>query len=408
MRYHLSYSGNKLSGTVTLPVSKSISSRLLIINAIGNLGLDMTSISMAKDTQTLNELLSVNADEYNVLDGGTTARFFTAYLAATNRSAIVTGTKQMQKRPINGLVDALTQLGGKFTYLNAKGSLPLKTHGAQLTGGKVKIRGDISSQFISAILLIAPALKNGLTVDIDGEIVSKPYIDMTLSMMGHYGITCYWKGSHIIVPPGNYVKNKSLLEPDWSAASYWYAMAALSTDADIILNGLTKESLQGDSVVASIYSKIGVETKFIKEGVRLKKSTIRIGSLACNFTDCPDLAQTVIITCAAMGITGTFSGLKTLKIKETHRIAALRQELKKIKATLEELPGGTAKLSPSNGMVMPPAAFLTYNDHRMALALSVLCVKWNHVIIDNPLVVEKSYPGFWEGMKRAGVSVNSI
>ena len=407
MKHQLTFPGNKLSGAVTLPVSKSMSSRLLVINAIGKLDLDLSSISDSKDTQTLKKLLSSGDHALNVLDGGTTARFLIAYLAATGRPAIVTGTSRMQKRPILELIEALSQLGAEITYVKDRGSLPIQIHGAPMRGGTVKIRGDISSQFISALLLIAPTLKNGLAISLIGNIVSRPYIDMTITMMGHYGIACGWDGNTIRVEPGCYVRNTPLLEKDWTAASYWYSMVALSPMAEITLHELGEESLQGDSIVKDIFNELGVETKFTNSGCRIKNSQTQIDSFAWDFSDCPDLAQTIITTCAAMGIPGSFSGLATLAVKETDRVAALKKELAKLNVTIRGSGAGTVGLLHSNEALPSKLSFSTYSDHRMAMALSALCMK-NAVTIEDPGVVAKSYPNFWKELERAGIVIKSV
>ena len=404
MKCQLTFPGNTLSGTVMLPVSKSMSSRLLVINAIGNLGLDLTSVSDSKDTQTLWKLLSSKDHKLDVLDGGTTARFLIAYLAVTCRPAIVTGTSRMQKRPVLGLVEALSQLGAEITFLQDPGSLPIQIHPTPLRGNRVSMRGDISSQFISALLLVAPTLINGLAITLVGDIVSKPYIGMTLAMMRHYGITCGWNGNTIKVEPGSYAKNTPLLEKDWSAASYWYSMVALSPMAEITLLGLQAESLQGDSVVRNIFSNLGVETKFISTGCRITKSPTQIEPFAFDFSDCPDLAQTVITTCAAMGMPSSFSGLSTLAIKETNRLAALKQELAKLNVTIKGAGKGAVELLPGREALGTQLSFCTYNDHRMAMALSALCMR-HSVTIDDPGVVAKSYPSFWREMEQAGIVI---
>jgi len=405
--YQLSFTGSKLCGHITLPMSKSMSSRLLIINSIGNLNLDLTSLSESTDTQTLGKLLSSMDRELDVMDGGTTARFIIAHLAATGRAARVTGSPRMQKRPVKGLIEALTQLGAEISYEKKEGFLPIQLHGGALKNNEVTVRGDISSQFISALLLVAPTLENGLTISLAGEIVSMPYIKMTLSMMRHYGINCDWNQRVIRVEPGPYKPNTAYLERDWSAASYWYGLAALAPAAEITLSELREESIQGDSIVKEMYHGLGVKTQFNEKGCLLTKTQPMTRFFSWDFSDCPDLAQTAITTCAGLGINGLFKGLTTLERKETNRIDALQKELAKTSVALNRAGEGAVELLCSDQQTPHDFHFATHNDHRMAMALAALCMR-KPVYIDNPGVVAKSYPGFWRELEGAGVTVQPL
>ncbi|MEM1408447.1 MAG: 3-phosphoshikimate 1-carboxyvinyltransferase, partial [Bacteroidota bacterium] len=329
----------------------------------------------------------------------------TAYLAVTGQNKVLTGTKRMCERPIKILVEALQKLGASIAYQEKEGYPPLQINGfKRQIKDRIRIRGDVSSQYISALLMIAPLLEHGLTLELTGSIGSRPYINMTLRVMEFFGIKANWNGSIIMVPPGSYVAKEYQVEPDWSAASYWYSIASLTDHTDLLLSDLTKTSIQGDRVIADIMKELGVSTTFTSAGAELTKIASK-ASVNIDFKDCPDLAQTVAVICAAKGIEGDFTGLESLKIKETDRIAALQKELRKINAQLIErndhwslLPG----LLPSGTY-----SFHSYDDHRMAMAFAPLATL-NKVEIDNPGVVKKSYPGYWKDYERAGFSLAEI
>jgi len=395
---------SSLRGKVrSLPSSKSLSNRALIINAlIQNRG-TLENLSTARDTQLMQSLLATPNHVIDVKDAGTTMRFLTAYFAVTGQSKVLTGTDRMKERPIHLLVDALRELGVTMSYTEKEGFPPIEIKGfiKQLTN-RISIRGDVSSQFISALMMVAPALPKGLTIQLEGKIGSLPYLRMTAELMGLFGMKAQINDQQIEVTSGHYKPAVYRIEPDWSAASYWFAFTALAESADIFLPDVDSDALQGDRVIVEIMNQLGVKADFQKEGLRLTKTNSITNTLVWDFSNCPDLAQTVLPVCAAKKITGEFTGLESLRIKETDRIAALQTELAKIGARLEETGKGTWKLVPGK----TPASFKkisisTYHDHRMAMGFAPWATLTD-VEIESPDVVQKSYPGFWEDMKVMG------
>lgn len=340
----------------------------------------------------------------DVLDAGTTMRFLTAYFAVTGQQKTMTGTPRMCERPIGILVNALRQLGADITYLKQEGYPPLQLNGFSAADtNRLSIRGDVSSQYISALLMIAPLLPNGLTLELTGAIGSRPYMEMTLEQMVYFGadVQADWNTKMITVAPKAYVPKAYAIESDWSGASYWYSVAALAKDetAEITLLGLKAKSLQGDSAIVDIMRALGVKSTFTESGVQLTKIPAST-SLAWDFTDCPDLAQTVAVCAAMKGITLHLTGIESLKIKETDRVAALQAELQKIGAELIELETNQryeVRQTSSKPKLAPTIA--TYDDHRMAMAFAPVAMR-QEIIIEEPGVVAKSYPSFWEDMAR--------
>ncbi len=408
MKVILRHTPNLPAGTLQLPASKSESNRALIIQAISTVKPELLNISTARDTQTMQRLLASAAYELNVLDAGTTMRFLTAYCAVINRPTKLTGTARMQERPIGVLVDALRELGANITYENKEGFPPLLIEdGFKQRTHKISIPSTISSQYISALLLVAPALPQGLHLKLEGNISSRPYIKMTLELMTMFGAVYHWHEDLITVKPTGYtIANTYFIESDWSAASYWFSTVALARQAQISLPYLKKNSLQGDSAIVSIMEKLGVKTEWAENGIILCKTNSVVSTLEQDFTHCPDLAQTVAVCCAVLGVTGKFTGLHSLRIKETDRIAALQNELAKIGAMLVEEGSNTWLLTPSDKLPTE-AAIKTYDDHRMAMAFAPLATKMN-VEIEEPSVVEKSYPHFWEDIRKIGISTSAI
>nr|MCU0354353.1 3-phosphoshikimate 1-carboxyvinyltransferase [Cytophagales bacterium] len=332
---------------------------------------------------------------------GTTMRFLTAYAAVTNADKILTGTPRMCERPIGLLVDALRTLGADISYLNNEGYPPLHVRGLRPNGtNRVAIRGDVSSQYISALLMIAPLLPGGLTIELTGAVGSRPYIEMTLRQMEAFGVRHTWAENTITVSPQNYQPTDYQIESDWSGASYWYSIAALADEADIELLGLKQNSLQGDSRIADIMVPLGVSSTFTNRGVRLQKIAAQ-PSIAVDFTDCPDLAQTVAVCCAAKGVEATFTGIESLKIKETDRVAALQNELRRFGADLVETEPNQKYRIQNSEFRIQNLVFRTYDDHRMAMAFAPLALK-QPIVIEHPTVVVKSYPGFWDDLRQAG------
>ncbi len=388
-----------------LPASKSISNRALIINALAGGRSELHNLSDANDTQLMLRLVNATDKVIDVEDAGTTMRFLTAYFSITNRQRILTGTARMKERPIAILVDALRKLGVEIEYLENEGFPPheIKKFSEQKTNN-IRIRGDVSSQYISALMMVAPILPAGLTLTLEGKVGSRPYIEMTASLMKHFGVVTNVLADEIVIPHQSYRPEPFTVESDWSAASYWFAFAALAEKADLVLPKLLSNSLQGDSAVAKIMDDLGVDSQFENGLLRLSKKESK-KELHYDFTDCPDLAQTVSVVCAAKNIKGYFTGLESLRIKETDRIKALQNELSKIGADLHEEDPEHWTLIPSSSLPTQ-ASFLTYKDHRMAMAFAPLATLMD-VEIERPDVVRKSYPNFWNDMKSVGFIVQS-
>jgi len=389
-----------LSGTVVnLPASKSISNRVLIINALGGNKSELLNLSEANDTVLMKRLINSTDQVLDVEDAGTTMRFLTAYLAITDQKKILTGTERMKLRPIGILVDALKKLGARINYLEKEEFPPLELvgFGHQQTN-HLSIRGDVSSQYISALMMIAPLLPMGLTLTLEGKIGSRPYIEMTASLMRKFGITVNFQDDFEIAHQ-SYTPCRYTIESDWSAASYWFAFTALAKQAEIILPNIALRSLQGDKVIVDIMEQLGVKAEPRGNNLLLSKKDFH-PEISWDFTHCPDLAQTVAVVCAAKGIPGSFTGLESLRIKETDRIKALHQELQKLGAQLIET-GTDWKLVPAHQLPAEIPLINTYLDHRMAMAFAPLA-SLADVTIENPEVVKKSYPHFWSDLKKIG------
>lgn len=346
-------------------------------------------------------LLAEDPETLDVLDAGTTMRFLTAYAALTNRRKTLTGTPRMCERPIGILVDALRAIGAKIEYKGKEGYPPMETLGfeKQLTN-KVQIRGDVSSQYISALLMNAPLLPEGLTLELTGKIGSKTYITMTLELMKQFGIAYSFEGNTISIAPQSYKNTSFAVESDWSGASYWFSLLACADEGSFFLKGLKENSLQGDSKIVEIMDKLGVQSEFKDDGILLTKKAIT-GLGSYDFTHCPDLAQTVAVTCALIGQKSQFTGLESLRIKETDRIYALQQELAKFNAKLEEGENGAFTVIPSTD-IPANVTIETYDDHRMGMAFMPLVTKTSVTLLDKE-VVNKSYPSFWKHCVLAGI-----
>ncbi|GAA4370750.1 3-phosphoshikimate 1-carboxyvinyltransferase [Hymenobacter saemangeumensis] len=408
----LSWAGGPLRGNVALPASKSESNRALILQALAGSG-QLGNLSDANDTQLMQRLLSQAAgrQELSAEDAGTVMRFLTAYLAVTGWRGRLTGTARMLERPIAVLVDALRQLGAAIEYEGQEGYPPLRFDGfTSRTAAEMPaltVRGDISSQYISALLMVGAALPAGLRLQLTGHIGSRPYINMTLALMHHFGAVIQEEGpTGIVVQPGGYQPASYRVEADWSAASYWYAMLALApAGSELTLPGLREHSWQGDQAIAGMMQDFGVKTEFLPEGVRLLKTLpLSNRDLSYDFTDCPDLAQTVAVVAAALGLPITMKGLQSLRIKETDRIAALQVELAKFGAALTEGAPGAFQVSAS-GFRVSGQTVATYHDHRMAMAFAPLALL-GPLQIESPAVVRKSYPRFWDELSAAGFQVS--
>jgi len=405
MKYRLDHYSQPLNGNITLSSSKSESNRTLIINALSGNQLQLKNISDARDTQTMRRLLSDRQPVWDVLDAGTTMRFCTAYLAITGSGETITGSNRMKERPIKLLVDALRKLGAKIDYLEQEGFPPLRISAQKnnFQSQKISIPGNISSQYISALLMIGPMLPDGISIKLIGEIFSRPYIEMTLALMDHFGIKSTWKNQYINIKSQRYQGRSYTIESDWSGASYWYSMVALNKESNITLRGLRARSFQGDQNIINIMSKMGVETEFISDGVELTSIPVSELNQTIDFKNCPDLAQTVMVVAAIKGIKLIMTGLESLKIKETDRIQAMKKELLKIGSLLHE-ENRYWKLTP--GTIPEDIETIeTYDDHRMAMSFAPICMI-KPLTIKNIDVVKKSYPGYWVDLKSVGIIFN--
>lgn len=410
--YTISKADRQLKGEITLAGSKSISNRVLIIRALCETQFPIDKLANAKDTDLLQALLASTADIRDAGAAGTTFRFMTAYLSTQPGTQILTGTERMKQRPIGVLVSALRTLGAQITYLEKEGYPPLQIGPPEAFGSnkKVHISAGTSSQYISALLMIAPTLPHGMELELVGHIVSRPYIEMTLALMAYFGIEHAWEGNIIRIAPQKYQTRPFVVEADWSAASYYYAMAAFADELDLQLNGLFEDSVQGDSVLAEFMQAFGVKTTFNEQGIQLSKTGGTLpGQFGYDFLLCPDLAQTIAVVCGGMGITGRFSGLETLRIKETDRIAALENELAKVEVKVDAEPIGADgveyfRFSGQAVVSQPAPEFATYEDHRMAMAFAPLAFL-GPVKVHEPEVVVKSYPDFWRDLETLGFVV---
>lgn len=405
MRYRLS-APSAIKATIQLPASKSISNRALIINALAESNCTPDNLSDCDDTRVMIKALTQDEETIDIMAAGTAMRFLTAYLSVTPGERIITGTTRMQQRPIQILVNALRELGAEINYTNNEGFPPLRIKGTELKGNEITLKGNVSSQYISALLMIAPALKNGIVLHLSGEIISRPYINLTLQLMQDFGAKAAWTSSDSIsVAPQPYTSIPFTVESDWSAASYWYQIAALSPKTEIELLGLFRNSYQGDSRGAEVFSRLGITTEFTTKGVKLKKTGKAPKRLEEDFIDIPDLAQTFVVTCALMNIPFRFTGLQSLKIKETDRIAALRNELKKLGYLIEEENDSVLMWNGERCEPEETPVIATYEDHRMAMAFAPAIICHPTMQIADPQVVTKSYPGYWKDLKQAGFQI---
>lgn len=396
---------SSLRAVVQLPSSKSISNRVLIINALANGKEEIRNLSDCDDTRVMIEALSGEEHIIDIMAAGTAMRFLTAYYSVAKGEHYLTGTKRMQQRPIWVLVDALRRLGAEIEYAVDDGYPPLFISGKKMTGDKIALQGDVSSQYISALLMIAPMLKNGLNLFLIGKLISRPYIDLTIQLMKEFGADVSWTtDSSIVARPRPYKSIPYKVESDWSAASYWYELVALAEDAKIELLDLQKESLQGDSRVAELFESLGVETLFTDRGVVLRKTGKRVSFLEVDFLDIPDLAQTFVVTCALLGVHFRFTGLQSLRIKETDRIHALITEMSRIGFVIKEEPGSTLVWNGERTELSGTPSVSTYEDHRMAMAFAPAAISLPLQIKDIE-VVTKSYPRFWDDLKEAGAHI---
>ena len=376
--------------------SKSESNRLLVLQQLYS-NLEISNVSNSDDSKLMRNALSSKEETINIGHAGTTMRFLTSLLSIKeNSNVILTGSGRMKERPIGILVDALRTLGADITYVENEGFAPLRIKGTKLKGGKVTINGNVSSQYISSILLIAASLENGIELEFEGAITSIPYIQMTLGLLNEIGIETSFKGQLIKVAPKSAIEDTQItVESDWSSASYYYSLVAMSTDGKITLNSYKQKSLQGDSVLSEIYKSFGVRTTFGENGITLEKikNFVNPKSVGFDLIKAPDIAQTISVTAFGMGIACDLTGLHTLKIKETDRLVALDNELSKLGANIA-VTNESLHLKASTD-IKSNISIATYQDHRMAMAFAPLLLKTS-IIIDEADVVSKSYPTFWE------------
>ncbi len=407
MQIHVS-APTRINAVVQLPASKSISNRTLIINALAKGSFTPGNLSDCDDTRVMIKALTSQDETIDILAAGTAMRFLTAFFSVTEGTKVITGTQRMQQRPIEILVNALRMLGAEVDYVAKQGFPPLRISGKSLDGGAISLKGNVSSQYISALLLIAPVLKSGLQLTLTGDIISKPYINLTLQLMNDFGAQANWTAENRIeVAPRPYTSIPFMVESDWSAASYWYQITALAPEAEVELLGLFRNSYQGDSKVVELFADLGVTTTFTSRGALLKKTAVCCERMDYDFRNEPDLAQTFVVTCAIMGIPFCFSGLQSLKIKETDRIAALIAELAKLGYVLRESDNAVLVWEGERQPVSEVPAIKTYEDHRMAMAFAPACLRIPSITICDPQVVSKSYPYYWEDLAKAGFVIRT-
>lgn len=401
----------RIEGEIDLPASKSISNRVLLLNALCATPGKLSNLAQCDDTDAvLSALAQPDASEVNIGAAGTAMRFLTAYFATrVGRAVVIDGTERMRQRPIGVLVDALRQLGANIEYMEAEGYPPLKITGTRLHGGALTVSGSVSSQYITAILLIAPVI-GGIALTIEGEIMSRPYIDMTLALMARYGVKAEWRDNVIHVPAGEYTALDFTVEADWSAASYWWAMQAIVPQSRITLKGLEPQSLQGDSRIAELMSQMGVMGNWCGRYLDLR-SNGGVGCCCSTFADLsgtPDIAQTLVVMLCLMGRPFRITGLRTLRIKETDRLEALRIELRKL-GYVVKVEGDDAISWHFETTAAEAAPHIsTYHDHRMAMAFAPAAIRFPGLIIDDAQVVSKSYPLFWEHLRQAGFKIEEV
>jgi len=410
MDYRIVKPDRDLFGEIQLPPSKSISNRLLIMQALSGHSFQIKNLSESDDTISLKNALIGYRERIDAGHAGTTMRFLTAYLSQCPGKYFLTGSDRMKKRPIGELVDALRQIGAEIEYPEKKGFPPLVIHGKSLPGGQVSIDSSISSQFISALLMIAPCLRKGLDLNLEGKIMSSSYIRLTLNLMNELGIEYDWIGNRIVIKPQVFKSEQMEVEADWSAASYWYEMATLAENVDLLIKGLSSKSYQGDAILSRLFNDFGIVTEYFTDGIRIKKGDIYIKEFNYDFTDHPDLVQTLSVVCTLKNIPFRFTGTETLRIKETDRIYALKNELGKLKLKINTKEDGSQIYYDGRSKFKPgqEVRIRTYQDHRMAMAFAPVALVGKSVVIEDSQVVSKSYPGFWDDLKKTGFQVQPI
>ena len=411
MKLHLQHISNISSESLQITGSKSEANRLLILQALYP-EITIDNLSNSDDSHVMQKAIASNEELVDIHHAGTAMRFLTSYFATREgRKTILTGSERMQQRPIKILVDALKDLGADITYEKEDGYPPIHLNGKKITTSKVSLQANVSSQYISSLMLVAPTLENGLQIELIGKVTSVPYINMTLSLLSQIGVSGKFENNTISIEPLSKPVNTDLVvESDWSSASYFYSLVALSKDAKITLGSYKKESYQGDSSLASIYEHLGVKTSYGENTITLEKvSDFIVSEDAFNgpldLANSPDIAQTIAVTCFGLGVSCYLTGLHTLKIKETDRLEALKVEIEKlggqVSITNEELKLAKAEV------VNKDIAIDTYQDHRMAMAFAPLALRTS-LIINEAEVVSKSYPDFWDDMRKIGFTTKDL
>lgn len=406
MDFLISHTSKSINADLILPPSKSISNRALIIQALCQSKPKLLNLSQSSDTQSLVQALQTTSKTIDIGGAGTSMRFLTAYLSQQEGSYILTGSDRMKERPIGHLVEALNSIGADINYLEKDGFPPLAINGKALEGGKVDISTSVSSQFVSALLLIAPTLKKGLSLSLKGELLSKPYIKMTLDIMRYFGIQSSWTNNTIQVEPQNYVSKDLKVESDWSALAFILQAMSIAKSAQVSISGLSKDSWQGDSYVLNLFEKFGLQYEFKDEKLYLKKLNKDLnGDYNVNLIDTPDLAQAYCCTLSALSKSAKIKGLNNLKLKESHRLKALHMELNKI-GQHSRYSEDTIQLE-SSVLHTPTESFDSHNDHRMAMCLAPFALLFD-IKIKNIEVVNKSYPSYWEDLKKMGFTISPL
>jgi len=391
----------RVEADITLPASKSISNRALIINALAYSPYEIENLSDCDDTNVMIKALDSNDTTFDIGAAGTAMRFLTAFLSKTVGEWVLTGSKRMKERPVKLLVDALNSLGARIKYLENEGYPPLQIYGSALSGGEIRLNGSVSSQYISALMMIAPYMQKGLKIILEGNVISVPYILMTLNMMRDFGVKANFENNIIEIKPQSYKPLRYKVESDWSAASYWYEILGITGEGRFFLRGLHQHSYQGDSKLAELFEQLGVHTDYQSEGIEITTNNHTCSRFEYDFVNQPDLAQTFAVTCCLKNIPFHFKGVQSLKIKETNRVAALITELNKLGYVLHEPAEGElaweGQTFPVNTSETP--SIKTYDDHRMAMAFAPAAFI-RSIVIENPEVVSKSYPGFWDDIEK--------
>lgn len=402
---YLSRSGPSISGSLEIPGSKSISNRALILQSVFDPSLEINNLSTAQDTQDLIAALNHSDEAISAGEGGTTFRFLLAALTLLDKERELSASGMMKERPIGSLVEALNSIGANIDFIGQTGFPPVSIHSAVPKGGTLQVDGSLSSQYISALLLIGAKLENGISIQVNSKLVSNSYINLTVKMLEYFGIKTMIERHSYSVTPQSFLNRPLIVEPDWTHASYYYAIAALIPGSEIYLKNLSLNSWQGDSILPEIMVPFGIETIVRTDGLVIRSVGTEMKEFEIDATDHPDLVPTLSVLCSALNIKAVFKGVDHLKYKESPRMAVLSKELIKIGTVLKNegnywklLPGK----SPPNGIIK----FNTYSDHRMVMSFAVLVFKYGNIGIENPDAVNKSYPGFWDHLNLLGIKLN--